>query len=231
MGIAIGNLILVVVLSYLIGSLPTALIVSKKFFGFDIREKGSGNMGSTNVFRVLGVKWGIIVQLIDILKGFVATAFISQLYFVDFPFPNPTPFENATLIKLAAGSAAVLGHMFTVFAGFRGGKGINTGLGMLIGIAPEEVAIVVGVFLLALLSSGYVSLGSIMAAIALPISLVIRYHIFHDAIPDYNTVVVFFSVLAALIVYAHRKNIARLLKGTENRFEKLWILRCRKKQA
>ncbi len=231
MGIAVGNLILVVVLSYLVGSLPTALIISKKFFGFDIREKGSGNMGSTNVFRVLGVKWGIIVQLVDILKGFVATAFISQLYFADFPFPNPTPFENTTLIKLAAGSAAVLGHMFTVFAGFRGGKGINTGLGMLIGIAPEEVAIVVGVFLLALLSSGYVSLGSIMAAIALPISLIIRYHVFHDSIPDYETVIAFFSVLAALIIYAHRKNIARLLKGTENRFEKLWILRCRKKQA
>ncbi len=231
MGIAIGNLGVVVLLAYLVGSIPTALIVSKKFFGFDIRDKGSGNMGSTNVFRVLGVKWGILVQIVDILKGFVATAFIAHLYFADFPFPNPTPFENMTLIKLIAGSAAVLGHIFTVFAGFRGGKGINTGLGMVLGIAPEEVAIVLGVFFLAVFASGYVSLGSIMAAVFLPISLVIRYNVFHEAIPDYETMMLFFTALAALIVYAHRKNIARILRGTENRFEKLWILRCQKRQA
>lgn len=231
MSIAIGNLAIVILISYLLGSVPTALIISKKFFGFDIRERGSGNIGSTNVIRVLGLKWGLIVQGIDILKGFLATAVVAQLYLVDFPFPNPTPFENMTLVKLAAGTAAILGHIFSVFAGFRGGKGINTGVGMLLGIAPEEVLIVLGFFLLAVFTTGYISLGSIVAAIVLPISIVIRYNIFGDHIPDYHTMLFFLVFVSLIVLYAHRQNIKRLLEGRENRFEKLWILRCKKQHV
>jgi glycerol-3-phosphate acyltransferase PlsY len=218
------EILLIVLTSYLIGSIPTAIIISKLFFGFDIRQKGSGNMGSTNAFRVLGWKAGLAVQLFDILKGIAAVTVGVLIFNGHLPFTNATPFEDATIIKLIAGSAAVMGHIWTAFAGFKGGKGINTALGMLIGIAPVEVAVAAGIFLLVVLSSGYISLGSIIAAVSLPTTMLVRYNIFHVDIQGYHTLIFFCIGIAVLLVYTHRANIRRLFEGRENRFNKLRIL-------
>lgn len=219
------RLIIVIVQSYLIGSIPTALIISKKFFGFDIRSKGSGNMGSTNAFRVLGWKWGVVVQLADIAKGLVAVLLVAYFFDSQMPFENHTPFEDATVVKIIAGFAAVMGHIWSVFAGFKGGKGINTSVGMLIALAPVEVAIAAGVFALLVFASGYVSLGSIIAAMSVPGTMAIRYNLFGVQINGYHTLVYFCIALAVLVIYAHRANIKRLLAGTENRFQKLQLFR------
>lgn len=222
----IVRLIVVTVLSYLLGSIPTAVLISKKFFGFDIREKGSGNMGSTNAYRVLGMKWGIIVQIVDILKGVVAVTVVAFFFHgEEIPFPNNTPFEDMTLVRIICGSSAVIGHVWSVFVQFKGGKGINTAAGMLLGIAPVEVAIIVGIFLLTVAFSGYISLGSIAAAIALPTTMIARYNIFGVNIEGYHTIVWFLVALSLFVLYTHRTNITRLLSGTENRFPKLQLFR------
>lgn len=222
------RLIIIAVLCYLVGSIPTAVIVSKKVFGFDIRERGSGNMGSTNAFRVLGKKWGITVQAVDILKGVFAVLVLSHLFEGNIPFNNYTPFTDETVVKIIAGVSAVLGHVFSVFVGFKGGKGVNTVTGMLIGIAPVEVGVIVGVFLLTVFASGYISLGSIIAALALPTSMAVRYNIFGAEIKGYHTIIYFLIALAAFVVYTHRSNISRLLAGNESRFEKLRLFNRRK---
>lgn len=218
-------LILIAILSYFVGSIPTAVIISKKFFGFDIREKGSGNMGSTNAFRVLGWKWGLTVQILDILKGIFAVVVIAGFLGNELAIPNATTFEDLTLIKIMSGIFAVLGHIFSAFVGFRGGKGINTAAGMLLGIAPIDVGVALFFFLIAVAFSGYISLGSILAAFTLPSSMIFRYNILHDSIPGYNTLVYFFVGLFVLIVYTHRSNLKRLITGTENKFPKLQIFR------
>lgn len=224
------KLILISILSYLLGSIPTAVIISKKFFGFDIREKGSGNMGSTNAFRILGTKWGVIVQVVDIVKGILAVAVLPYLFGDGITFPGNTYFQDITIVKVIAGIFAVAGHMWSVFVGFRGGKGINTAVGMLIGITPLDVGIAIAFFIIAVIFSGYISLGSIAGAVALPSSLFFRYNILHDNIPYYDPVIYFLIGLMALIVFQHRKNIGRLLKGTENRFSKLHLIRLKNKQ-
>lgn len=217
------EILLIILVSYLIGSIPSAVIISKVFFGFDIRQKGSGNMGSTNTFRVLGWKAGVIVQALDILKGVAAVVIAVKIFNGVLPFPNATGFEDITVLKTIAGVAAVMGHVWTAFAGFRGGKGINTTLGMLIGIAPVELAVAVGIFLLVVFASGYVSLGSILAAVSLPTTMVVRYNIFHVQIEGYHTLIFFCIGLAALIIFTHRANIRRLAEGRENRFNRLRI--------
>lgn len=214
------EILLIILVSYLLGSIPSAVIISKLFFGFDIRQKGSGNMGSTNTFRVLGWKAGLGVQLLDIAKGIAAVLIAVKIFNGLLPFPNPTPFEHITIVKVIAGAAAVMGHVWTAFAGFKGGKGINTALGMLIGIAPIELAVAIGIFVLVMLASGYVSLGSMLAALALPTTMVVRYNIFNVEIEGYNILILFCIGLAALILYTHRANIRRLLEGRENRFNK-----------
>jgi len=219
------KLILIILLSYLAGSIPTAVIISKKFFGFDIREKGSGNMGSTNAFRLLGWKWGLTVQIVDILKGVFAVVVIANLLGDGISFLSIDFFHDKTIVQFIAGMAAVCGHIWSMFVGFKGGKGINTTMGMLISIAPVDISIAIGIFLIAVLFSGYVSLGSIAGAIAFPSSLFLRYNIFGVDIPSYSIVIYFALAIAILILYTHRTNISRLLKGTENRFAKLQILR------
>jgi acyl phosphate:glycerol-3-phosphate acyltransferase len=222
------KLILIIILSYIIGSIPTAIIVSRKFFGFDIRERGSGNMGSTNAFRILGWKWGLFVQIADVLKGVFAVVFIANLLGEGIYFNSINSFEGMTVVKFIAGLSAVGGHIWPIFVDFRGGKGINTAAGMLIGIAPIDVSIAVGIFIIALLFSGYVSLGSISAAIALPSSLFIRYNLCGVNIPSYSILIHFAVSLTILVVYTHRKNILRLAKGTESRFSKLQVIKFRK---
>ncbi len=222
------RLLTIALVSYLVGSFPTAVVVSRLFFGFDIRTRGSGNMGSTNAFRVLGWKWGIVVQIVDVLKGVFAVTVVAHMMVGQvLPFTNYTPFEDITVVRLIAGTSAVLGHIFSIFVGFRGGKGVNTAAGMLVGIAPVEIAIAVGVFVLAVALSGYISLGSVSAAIVFPSAMLIRHNVCGADINGYHILIWFAIAVSALVIYAHRSNIQRLLAGKENRFDKLWLIRIR----
>ncbi len=203
------NLLAIALAGYLLGSIPTAIIVSKVFHGIDIREHGSGNAGATNVFRVLGWKSALLVMLVDVGKGVVATLYASQLVFA------PVTVEPVYL-KLLAGLAAVFGHIWTVFAGFRGGKGVGTAAGMLLALYPIAVLICLAIFVIVVYSTRYVSLGSITAAVSLPIVLLIMKQGFHKFVePELMAFSVF---IAVLIVFTHRSNIRRLISGTENRF-------------
>ena len=155
--------LVLIIISYLIGSIPTALLVSKRFFGIDIRDYGSGNMGATNTFRVLGSRYGTMVMVIDILKGMAAVMLYNFL-----PFYITHELERTNLM-LGLGTAAVLGHVFPIFAGFRGGKGVATLLGMVLAIQPVIAVSCIGIFVLVLFLTRYVSLSSILAALSLPI--------------------------------------------------------------
>jgi acyl phosphate:glycerol-3-phosphate acyltransferase len=212
------NMVIVMLLSYLVGSIPTSVMLSKWRHGFDIRSKGSGNAGGTNVFRVLGWKSGVFIIVMDALKGVIATTVIARLFWdPTLPFYNHTPFDDFTIIQMICGGAAVIGHVLTVFAGFKGGKGIATGAGMLIGIAPTEFAVSIAVFFIFFFAFRYVSLGSIMAAAAFPLSLIIRYNILSDEIHSYKTLVFFSTGIALFLIYSHRANIKRLVEGTERK--------------
>ncbi|MGA9120662.1 MAG: glycerol-3-phosphate 1-O-acyltransferase PlsY [Bacteroidota bacterium] len=208
---------IIAVFSYLIGSIPTSIIVARVSRGIDIRQHGSGNAGGTNVIRVLGWKLGVFVILIDMAKGLLSTMVIARLMQGSIPFENKTPFDDFTVVQIIAGCAAILGHVWTLFAGFRGGKGIATAGGMLIGIAPVEVAVSFGVFALVLLASHYVSLGSLSAAVTFPLTMFFRQNVFLVEIEGYHTLIFFSIAISLLIIYTHRSNIRRLIKGTENR--------------
>lgn len=210
-------LITIIILSYLVGSIPTSLLVSKVAKGIDIREHGSGNAGGTNVMRVLGWKHGLFVILLDALKGVVAVIIIARLHYGGLPFTNVSPFDDFTLVQIIAGVAAVIGHIWTVFAGFRGGKGIATALGMLLMIVTVDLLIAVGIFVLVVSISKYVSLGSILGALSVPLTLIIRENIFQDHIHSYNIILPFVIGISLLVVFTHRKNVLRLLNGTENK--------------
>ncbi|OGU57316.1 MAG: acyl-phosphate glycerol 3-phosphate acyltransferase [Ignavibacteria bacterium GWF2_33_9] len=219
-------LALIAISSYFIGSIPFGVIISKLFFGFDIREKGSKNMGSTNTFRILGWKAGVAVQVLDILKG-VSAVLLAGFIGSGLNIPNHSPFSNSTIIAFSAGIIAILGHMFTIFAGFRGGKGINTAIGMLLAIAPVDLLVAIGVFLIIVSLSGYVSLGSMFASLALPSSLFVRYNFFGIHISGYLFLIWASIILSVLVIYAHRSNIKRLLKGKENQFSKLQLIKIK----
>ena len=203
--------------SYLVGSIPTSIIISKLTKGIDIREHGSGNAGGTNVMRVLGWKQGLLVIILDALKGAFAVVVIARLHYGGLPFQNVSPFDDFTLVQIIAGIAAVIGHIWTVFAGFRGGKGIATALGMLIMIVTVDMLVAVGIFILVVSISRYVSLGSILAALSVPLTLVVRENILHDHIQSYSTLLPFLIAVSLLVVFTHRKNVVRLLNGTESK--------------
>lgn len=218
------QLAIIIILSYLVGSIPTSIIYSKYVRGIDIRQYGSGNAGGTNVFRVLGWKPGVGVILFDGLKGYFAVAVIARLYYDPILPGSSVLIEEFTLVQIIAGASAILGHIWTLFAGFKGGKGIATAAGMMVGIAPIEFAVSLAVFTIVLLSSRFVSLGSICAAIAFPLTLVFRWNIFHAEIRDYSTLVYFSIAIAGLLIFTHRSNIKRLLQGTENRLTRIPLL-------
>lgn len=210
------NLLVIAFLSYLVGSIPSSIIVSKIVKGIDIREHGSGNAGGSNVFRVMGWKYGVLVLVLDALKGALAVVLIARLYFGDFPFANATPFDDFTLVQIIAGLMAVLGHIWTIFAGFKGGKGIATALGFLITIITIDMLLALAVFLIVVSISRYISLGSISAALSIPLILVIRENVFNVDITGYYTILPFSIVIALLVIFTHRANISRLFKGAEN---------------
>lgn len=195
---------LLIIAAYLLGSIPTAVWIGKAFFSIDVREFGSGNAGATNTFRVLGKSAGIPVLIIDILKG---TAAVSLSYFSGFEV-NSTAFIN---VQLVLGVAALLGHIFPIFAGFRGGKGVATILGIVICILPAASALSLVVFLVVLFSTRIVSLSSMLAGVAFPFIL-------HLLLNNTNQVLTIFSiVVAVLLLITHRKNIGRLLRREESR--------------
>ena len=207
----------IIILSYLIGSIPTSIIVSKLARGIDIRDYGSGNAGGTNVMRVLGWKHGLFVIVLDALKGVLAVVVVARLHYGQMPFNNVTPFDDFTLVQIIAGISAVIGHIWTVFAGFKGGKGIATALGMLLMITTVDMLVAIGVFVLVVSISKYVSLGSIFGAIAVPLTLVVRENIFNVNIPGYNTLLPFVIAVSLLVIFTHRKNVVRLLNGNESK--------------
>jgi glycerol-3-phosphate acyltransferase PlsY len=222
---------IIAILSYLLGSIPTSIIVARKARGIDIRHYGSGNAGGTNVIRVLGWKAGVFVILLDIAKGMVATMLVARLMQGPIPFSNATPFDDFTVVQIIAGCSAILGHIWTVFAGFKGGKGIATAGGMLIGIAPVEVAVSFGVFAVVFLLTHYVSLGSLSAAVAFPLTMFFRENIFMVDVRGYGTLIFFAIGIALLIIFTHRSNITRLVQGTESRISSDRLFRKKEEQT
>ncbi len=199
------NEFLLIVLAYLIGSIPTAVWVSKTFFNIDIREYGSGNAGATNTFRVLGSKWGSFVMLVDVLKGVLATSLYILLPYYLFNEWDRTNF------MIGLGLASVLGHIFPIWANFRGGKGVATLLGMAVAIQPLVALCCVGVFLIVLYLTRFVSLSSILAGVSFMIFILF---IFNEKETLYR---VFAVLVALMVVLTHQKNIGRILKGTESK--------------
>jgi glycerol-3-phosphate acyltransferase PlsY len=185
--------------AYLLGATPTAYLAGRLARGIDLREHGSRNLGATNVYRVLGWRWAIPVALVDVAKGAIPVALFARWAEMD-------PWG-----AVALGIAAVLGHVFSPYMGFRGGKGVATALGMFLALAPVAVAIALPVWGGILWLTGYVSLSSVIAAASFPVWVRLSQP---AALPAFWASV----GLAALIVFSHRANLRRLLAGTENRF-------------
>ncbi|HPQ08809.1 MAG TPA: glycerol-3-phosphate 1-O-acyltransferase PlsY [Bacteroidia bacterium] len=198
------EVLLLLIVAYLLGSIPTSVWIGKYFYGIDIREHGSGNAGATNTFRVLGKKPGIIVLLIDIIKGSLAVS-------LSYIFEDSLPANEFVDIEIGLAIAAVFGHIFPVFAGFRGGKGVATLLGATVIITPISCAFALVVFLIVLFSTRYVSLSSMLAGISYPIIL-------HFILNNQQKTLTIYSILiAVLLIITHRKNIRRLLSKTESK--------------
>ena len=205
--------LLALLLAYLLGSIPTALWVGRRFFNLpDIRLHGSGNAGATNTFRVLGPKAGTFVLLVDALKGFAAAYFLPNLL-VQYHYIQP---DNLLYFRLGCGVLAIVGHIYPVFAQFRGGKGVATVLGMMLGVAPAAVGVCLLVFVVMLAAFRYVSLASMTAGVCFALlQLLPAFR------PAQGFMVGVGFVLAALLVFTHRANIGRLRAGTEGRVP-LW---------
>ncbi len=211
------NELLLIVLAYLIGSIPTSVWVSKYFFGIDIREYGSGNAGATNTFRVLGPNWGTFVMIADMLKGIIA---VKLVFLLTYYLEHESQMIN---LQIGLGLAAVIGHIFPIWADFRGGKGVATVFGMVMGIQPIVAVCCVGVFLIVLYLTRFVSLSSILASIAFPFFILI---IFNEPEDLYR---VFAIAVALMVLITHQKNIGRLLHGAESKVP-IFKYRDRRKQ-
>jgi glycerol-3-phosphate acyltransferase PlsY len=186
--------------SYLLGAFPTSYLVSRTFAGIDLRQHGSGNLGATNLYRVLGWKYAIPVALVDIAKGVIPVLVFARQV------------STSELFALACGIAAILGHVFSVFVRFKGGKGVATAAGVMLGLTPVALGIAAAVWGLVLLLTGYVSLSSIAAALVLPLAV---YLVERPTSPELLWVA---ALIALGVIALHRRNIQRLLKGTEGRF-------------
>lgn len=196
--------ILYLIGAYLLGSIPTAVWIGKYFYKIDVREYGSGNAGATNTFRVLGKRAGIPVLLIDVAKGFAAVclAYLS----------NYTRNSNQMInLQLVLGIASLVGHIFPIFASFRGGKGIATLLGIILAVHPYAAFISMGIFIIILLTTSYVSLGSMIAAVCFPVVVI---GVFKTTAPS---LIIFSILIAIMVLITHQKNIERLLRKEESK--------------
>lgn len=192
------------ILAYLLGALPFSIIAGKLLKRIDIREYGSGNAGATNTFRVLGKKAGIPVLLLDVLKGYAAVSLACYSVY-------STDTEMYINLSLAFGVAAVLGHVFPVYVGFRGGKGVATLLGLMIGVFPQAALLSIGMFIVTLIFSRYVSLSSILAGIMFPIGV---YFLSKVLI---STMLIFSVFVPILLIATHQRNIERIIRGEESK--------------
>ncbi len=200
-----GFILFGAIIAYLIGSMPTALWVGKAFYGIDIREHGSGNSGASNTFRILGKHAGTIVLLLDIVKGLTAASLVRYYSFIEI---GSIRYVN---LQLLFGLSAVLGHIFPIYANFKGGKGIATLLGMVIGIHYLSALACIALFIVVLFSTRYVSLSSILAAISFPLIAILIYK-------NEEPLFIAFGIAAAImVVLTHQKNIKRLVAGNENK--------------
>jgi glycerol-3-phosphate acyltransferase PlsY len=209
------TIFVIIIFSYLLGSIPSAVIVSKTFKGIDIRDHGSKNAGFTNVYRVLGVLPAIIVLIVDVGKGMAAVLFLTQISF------DPVTL-NLVSLKILAGILVILGHVFPIFAGFKGGKGIATALGALFSLIPLEIALALVVFIVIVTITRYISLGSLSAASFIFLALLFERYYLGRKVPMELVGMIFF--LTVFIFYNHRANIKRLLNGTESKFGQKGIL-------
>ena len=212
-------IITMIIIAYLLGSIPSAVWIGKKYYGIDIREHGSKNAGTTNMLRVLGRRAALPVFLLDFLKGFVAVT-LTEILKYD-AYINDMWLIN---IKIIAVFAAVLGHIFPILAGFRGGKGVATLVGAIMGVNAPLVLLCFGVWFLVLMITHYVSLASMVAGCSFPIFTLISPKVNH-LVPF----VVFSFIIAVLLIYTHRKNIERLKAGTESKIY-IWKPRHVKQQ-
>jgi len=206
------SLVLIILFAYLVGSFPTSIVVGRMTRRIDIREHGSKNAGGTNAFRVLGWKAGLFVAVVDILKGVLATLLVAKIRVDSLTL-------NYELVQIIAGTSAVIGHVWTVLAKFKGGKGVATGAGMIVALFPWASLICFIIFAALVLTTRYVSLGSIIATSSLPFILLTFDRIFGKSVS--NSLLTLSILISGLILFTHRSNIRRLFNGTENRFEKL----------
>jgi glycerol-3-phosphate acyltransferase PlsY len=204
---ATGTLVLIAAVAYLLGSIPFGLILVRVVRGEDVRQSGSGNIGATNVARTGGAKLGVATLVLDALKGYAGVA-----------FANAVSHRGASMdVGLAAALAAlcaILGHVFPVWLKFRGGKGVATAVGAFIGLAPRAVLVVLGIFLIIVVISRYVSLGSVVASAVFPI---LAFFLYRGTSTIADLLVMFAASL--LIIFKHKANMRRLLNGTENRLQ------------
>jgi len=204
------HLLIVIILSYIAGSFPTAVIISRLIMKDDIRNHGSGNPGATNVFRVMGWKPGLVVVTVDIAKGLVAVLLIAQI--------AGSVQLDKTIIKIIAGFSAIIGHIWTVFAGFRGGKGVGTAFGVFLGLAPVASLISFIAWGVVILFTRYVSLASVSAGFIFGIVVGVRKYYFNVDVP--LPIMILAGIIVLLIFYTHRSNIKRLIHGEENKMGK-----------
>lgn len=197
---------ILVLIAYILGSIPTSVWIGKVFYKIDVREFGSGNAGATNTFRVLGKKAGVPVLILDILKGSAAVALAYSSGF-------ETDSQAFINLQLGLGMAALIGHIFPIFAGFRGGKGVATIVGIVAFILPVPCALSLLVFLTVLLSFRIVSLSSMLAGISFPFFLI---YVLESTNPVLN---VFSMIVAILLIVTHRKNIRRLIRKEESKVQ------------
>lgn len=208
--------IAILLLAYLLGSIPTSIWIGRSFFNVDIREHGSKNAGSTNAIRILGWKAGLSVLIFDIFKGWLA---VNLIHITDYYIPETGNFIN---FQLLLGIAAIMGHIFPVYVGFRGGKGVATLLGFVLAIDPLTTLICVGVFILVLVITKYVSLSSMIAGFSFPVLVIF---VFKTTTPS---LVLFSLIISVLLLFTHQKNIERLLRNEEN---KALFLMSKKRRA
>jgi glycerol-3-phosphate acyltransferase PlsY len=195
----------ILVLAYLIGSIPTSVWIGRSVFGIDVRERGSKNAGATNAMRVFGWKVGLTVLIMDMLKGWLA---VNLIHLTNYYIPETGDFIE---FQLLLGIAAILGHIFPVYVGFRGGKGVATLFGLILAINPEPTLLCVGIFVITLVVTKYVSLSSMVAGFAFPVMVIF---VFKTTTPS---LVIFSLIIAGLLLFTHQKNIERLLRREEKK--------------